>query len=251
VATTPKRLAPVPDIPALQEAGRAGHAAATWYTLWAIKVAKDAGVKIGGWSGGGESMSEREDRQDITELIQNWAFWRDTGEWDSLLAAFHPQGRMNATWYSGPAKEFVAGSRAGWERGGRSSHFIGGSRIAVRGAKAIAESRMVLMIRAVLEGEDVDVTCNGRFYDRLVKYEGAWRILERHCIYEKDRLDPVRPGARVTLDPALLGRFPEGYRHVAYVQTKRGTRVLDDMPVLRSPAREQLYRDAAAWLEAE
>jgi hypothetical protein len=194
-------------------------------------------------------MSEREDKQDIAELIQGWAFWRDTGEWDSLLNAFHPQGKMVATWFSGGAKDFVSGSKAAWDRGARSSHFVGGSRITVRGAKAIAESRMVLMIRAVLDDEEVDVTCYGRFYDRMVKHEGAWRILERRCIYEKDRLDPVRPGAVIALDEALLKRFPEGYQHVAYVQSKGGMKVLEDLVVLRSPQREQLYRDGKVWLE--
>ena len=194
-------------------------------------------------------MGEREDKQEIAELIQCWAFWRDTGEWDSLLKAFHPQGKMVATWFSGGAEEFVAGSKAAWDRGARSSHFVGGSRITVRGAKAIAESRMVLMVRAVLDGEEVDVTCYGRFYDRMVRHEDAWRILERRCIYEKDRLDPVRPGAVVVLDPALLKRFPEGYQHVAYVQSKSGMKVLEDLVVLRSPAREQMYRDGTAWLE--
>lgn len=194
-------------------------------------------------------MGEREDKQEIGELIQCWAFWRDTGEWDSLLSAFHPQGKMVATWFSGGAKEFVAGSKAAWDRGARSSHFVGGSRITVRGAKAIAESRMVLMVRSVLDGEEVDVTCYGRFYDHMVKHEGAWRILERRCIYEKDRLDPVRPGAVVVLDQALLKRFPEGYQHVAYVQSRSGMKVLEDLVVLRSPAREQMYRDGTAWLE--
>lgn len=194
-------------------------------------------------------MSEREDKQDIAELIQSWAFWRDTGEWDRLLSAFHPQGKMVATWFSGSAKEFVAGSKVAWDRGGRSSHFVGGSRITVRGAKAIAESRMVLMIRSVLDDEEVDVTCYGRFYDRMVKHEGAWCILERRCIYEKDRLDPVRSGAVKVLDQALLKRFPEGYQHAAYVQSKIGMKVLEDLVVLRSPACEQLYRDGTVWLE--
>jgi hypothetical protein len=194
-------------------------------------------------------MSEREDQQDIAELIQCWAFWRDTGEWDSLLNAFHPQGRMVATWFSGGAEDFVAGSKAAWDRGARSSHFVGGSRITVRGAKAIAESRMVLMVRAMLDDEEVDVSCYGRFYDRMVKHEGAWRILERRCIYEKDRLDPVRPGAVIVLDQALLKRFPEGYQHVAYVQSRSGMKVLEDLVVLRSPQREQMYRDGKVWLE--
>jgi hypothetical protein len=70
----------------------------------------------------------------------------------------------------------------------------------------------------------------------------------RQPIYEKDRLDPLDPSARLALDPNLLGRFPEGYRHLAYLQTKIGYKVKPDMPGLDGPAVEQLYRDGAAWL---
>ena len=44
----------------------------------------------------------------------------------------------------------------------------------------------------------------------------------RQPIYEKDRMDPVRPGARVSLDAALLEAFPAGYRHLAYLQSQLG-----------------------------
>jgi hypothetical protein len=42
----------------------------------------------------------------------------------------------------------------------------------------------------------------------------------RQPIYEKDRLDPVDPAANLVLDQTLLARFPEGYRHLAYLQSK-------------------------------
>ena len=51
----------------------------------------------------------------------------------------------------------------------------------------------------------------GRFYDFFERREGRWGLVLRQPIYEKDRLDPVDPSARVALDPALLARFPEGY----------------------------------------
>ncbi len=67
-------------------------------------------------------------------------------------------------------------------------------------------------------------------------------------IYDKDRIDPVEPGASLTLDSALLGAFPEGYRHLAYVQTKGGFQVRRDLPSLRGPAVERVYAMGAAWL---
>ena len=155
---------------------------------------------------------------------------------------------MTATWFSGTADEFIAGCKAAWAKGSRGAHFIGGSVIRVNGAKALAETRIILMVRDALDGIEVDVTCYGRFYDRFVRSGPAWTILRRGVIYEKDRIDTVRPGAPLVLDEAVLQRFPEGYRHIAYVQTRRGLNVAPDRPTPRSAELDRLYRDANEWL---
>ncbi len=188
------------------------------------------------------------DKLAIGEVVQSWALWRDTGNWDGLRRAFHPDGTMTATWFTGGVEDFIAGCQRSWAAGSRSAHFIGGTVAELNGAKALAESRIILMVRDTVDDVEVDVTCYGRFYDRFVKLDGAWRILQRGVVYEKDRLDPVRPGVTLKLDEAILKRFPEGYRHVAYVQTKRGLKVAPDRPTPRSPELERLYRDARAWL---
>jgi hypothetical protein len=46
----------------------------------------------------------------------------------------------------------------------------------------------------------------------------------------------------------LLGSFPEGYRHLAYLQTKNGFHVKEGLPGLRGPAVEKLYAEGKAWL---
>ena len=53
------------------------------------------------------------------------------------------------------------------------------------------------------------------------------------------------------LDTKLLARFPEGYRHLAYLQTKNGQTVKTDMPGLVGPELDALYRRGAAWLKGE
>ena len=63
----------------------------------------------------------------------------------------------------------------------------------------------------------------------------------RRLIYEKDRLDPVDPSAKSVLDQNPLNRFPEGYRHLAYLQTKIGYKVKPDMPGLEGPELDSLY----------
>ena len=59
-----------------------------------------------------------------------------------------------------------------------------------------------------MEGVLCDVVCTGRFYDFLVKLEGEWKLLHRQPIYEKDRIDPVDPAARLALDAERWRRCP-------------------------------------------
>ncbi|MFI5015163.1 MAG: nuclear transport factor 2 family protein, partial [Hyphomicrobiales bacterium] len=46
-------------------------------------------------------------------------------------------------------------------------------------------------------------------------------------------------------------RFPEGYRHLAYLQTQIGYEVKPDMPGLKGPEVEALYARGEAWLRGE
>ena len=188
------------------------------------------------------------ERQAIRELVENWALWRDAGDWDRFRTVWHDDGRMMATWFQGGADDFIRVTKEGWDRGVSILHFLGGSSIDVRGTRAIAQTKMTISQRGAVDGVACDVVCTGRFYDFLDKRAGRWGVVLRQPIYEKDRLDPVDPSASLALDRALLDRFPEGYRHLAYVQTKLGFKVKADMPGLKGPAVEALYARGAAWL---
>jgi hypothetical protein len=193
--------------------------------------------------------SARDERQAIRELIENWAVWRDAGEWDRFRTVWHEDGRMMATWFQGPAEEFIEVSKAGFERGVRILHFLGGSSIDVAGVRAIAQTKMTISQRAPVHDVVCDVVCTGRFYDFLEQRAGRWGLVLRQPIYEQDRLDPVDPSATLALDPVLLERFPIGYRHLAYLQTQIGYAVKPDMPGLTGAEVEALYARGAAWLD--
>ena len=187
-------------------------------------------------------------RQAIRELIENWAVWRDAGEWDRFRTLWHPDGRMMATWFQGPAEDFIRVSREGFERGVRILHFLGGMSVDLAGDRAVAQTKMTITQRAAVHDVVCNVVCTGRFYDFLERREGRWGLVLRQPIYEMDRLDPLDPAARLSLDPDLLARFPEGYRHLAYLQTQVGYAVKPDMPGLTGPEVEALYRRGARWL---
>ena len=196
-------------------------------------------------------MTYGDDREQIRRLIEDWVIWRDTGEWDRFLTVWHPEGRMMATWFQGTAAEFVDVSRAGFERGVRILHVLGGTSVDVEGDRAIAQTRMAIHQRADVEGVACDVVCTGRFYDFFERRDSRWGLVLRQPIYEKDRLDPVDPAAHIDLDHELLRRVPEGYRHLAYLQTRIGYAVKPDMPGAAGPELDNLYRRGAAWLAGD
>lgn len=187
----------------------------------------------------------------IRDLVENWALWRDARLWERFRSVWHAAGRMMATWFQGSFEDFIKVNDEGWARGVRILHFLGGSTIDVAGHRAIAQTKMTISQRAPVEGVICDVVCTGRFYDFFEKRDGRWGLVLRQPIYEKDRLDPVDPAAKLVLDQALLARFPEGYRHLAYLQTKIGYQVKPDMPGIEGPELERLYARGARWLKGE
>ena len=194
-------------------------------------------------------QGQMQERLAIREVVENWVVWRDAGHWERFRGVWHADGRMMATWFQGTAEEFIVVSRAGFEKGVNILHFLGGNSVDIAGNRAISQTKMTISQRAKVHDVTVDVVCTGRFYDFFEKRDGRWAIVLRQPIYEKDRMDPVDPAARLSLDATLLSRFPEGYRHLAYLQTVIGFKVKPDMPGLKGPEVEALYARGRAWLE--
>jgi hypothetical protein len=195
------------------------------------------------------SVGAADDWRTIRDLIENWAVWRDALMWARFRTVWHDDGRMMATWFQGTADEFIKVSQDGYERGVRILHFLGGSSIDIAAARAIAQTKMTISQRATIDGVVCDVVCTGRFYDFFEKRNDHWGMVLRQPIYEKDRLDPIDPAARLQLDRNLLEQFPEGYRHLAYLQTRIGYKVKTDMPGLDGPEVAALYRRGEDWLK--
>jgi hypothetical protein len=191
-----------------------------------------------------------DDRALTRDLVENWAVWRDAGDWERFATVWHDDGFMMATWFQGPARDFIRVSREGFEQGVSILHFLGGTSIDIAGDRAIAQTKMTISQRAEVHGVLCDVVCTGRFHDFLER-RGGWGIVLRQPIYEKDRLDAVDPAARLELDAERLAGFPVGYRHLAYVQSQAGYQVKRDMPGLVGPAVQRLYRRGAQWLAGE
>jgi len=187
------------------------------------------------------------DRLEIIEVVQNWALWRDAGDWERFRTVWHDDGWMTATWFQGPAAKFIEVSKAGFDKGVSILHFLGGSSVDVKGSRAIAQTKMTISQRGTCDGVEVDVVCTGRFYDFFEKRKN-WAIVRRQPIYEKDRMDPLDPAAKLNLEKELLQSLPDGYRHLGYLQSRLGFTVKRDLPQLKGPEVEKLYRQGQSWL---
>ena len=191
------------------------------------------------------------ERLEIAELVQSWALYRDAGDWDKLKETVHADGIMTATWFQGSFEAFISAMQDAWRKGSSSQHFQGGTVVEVLGTKAIAQTRMAILVRGKLEDVTVDVNCLGIFYDRVEKRDGQWRIAKRNVIYDKDTLTPVHAGDVIQLSSERLMRFPEGYRHLAYLQSFNGGNVNPELPTARSEASIKLKLETQQWLRSK
>jgi hypothetical protein len=188
------------------------------------------------------------ERDAIRNAIAEWALARDTGQWERLRSLYAPGASMQTTWFKGSAGEFIERSAKGFGRSAIAQHLVGASVIDLCGARAIAETRIVLLLRAALGQTQVDVTCYGRFVDFFESRRSKWRIWKRVPVYEKDRIDPVNPADQLDIDREALSQFAEGYRHLAYVQSRAGANVTKDLIEPGSVEENDLYREGAEWL---
>jgi hypothetical protein len=189
------------------------------------------------------------DRAAIRQIVDDWVIYRDAGDWERFRSVWHEDGCMITTWTQGSVDDFIEMRRKARSSDRTSSlHLLGGHSAQIVGSRALAQTKMQILHRARVEGVLCDVMCTGRFFDFLEKRSDRWGFVYRQPIYEKDRLDPVELGAMPMLDVALLASFPEGYRHLAYSQSRLGLPVRKNLPGLNGAAVEALYARGRAWL---
>ena len=186
----------------------------------------------------------------IQALIQDWGFARDQGRWDDLAAIFHPGGEIAVSWFRGPYPDFVAHCQRNWGRGSEAKHLLWPARVAVNGGRATAETNVAILVRQTIDGVAVDLTSHGRFLDRLERISGAWRIVERATLYEKDRLDPVEPSAQfdAMMAKSDAAKYPAPYRYMAYRVHAAGRSLAEPVHYDGRPETEALKVRYAAWL---
>lgn len=191
-----------------------------------------------------------QDKQQVQEAVGAFA-WRDQSRWEDLRSTFAADGVISVSWYSGHIDGFISASQAMASKGrAATKHLIGTPRVSTHASRALAETDVVIMIRAQAGPIDVDITSHARFFDRLIVEGGQWKILSRKAIYEKDRIDPVRPSLLFWLAGFFISYkgFPPALRHLAMGLQRAGYPLVNDVIAAGSDSEAKLKGDALAWL---
>ena len=189
------------------------------------------------------------DGEAISELINAWVYHRDRGNWDQLRNTFWPEGTISFSWFDGPFEKYVDSSKELAEKGGQAKHMVDQPFVKINGNRAVSEANVTLLLRVVGPLE-IDLTTYARFYDLLEKREGQWRILKRTAIYEKDRIDSLRPSLLLWIASFFtnLKKYPKACRFTAFILEKAGYEMADNIVEDQSDELQRLYKEGDAWL---
>ena len=144
-----------------------------------------------------------EDRQAIADLMIGW-MRRDLARWEALRELFHAGGTIEVTWFEGMFSDFVDASMRMGASDLRTKHVIAAPVITFHGDRAIAETNAIVVAENVSVG--VGAMTHNRFYDRIEKRDGTWKIIYRQAIYDMGSI--TFPAGPVAVDGELIRRFP-------------------------------------------
>src|SRR5262245_47449980 len=195
-----------------------------------------------------------EDEYQIASLLIRWGHARDSDDWETLAGCFHDDATIHISWISGPAKDFIARSRAmaaARKPGDHIKHVISGPWIRVKRDRGFSRCHANLYIRSTIDGHEFDLQSWFRFFDLLERRDNVWAIVKRTAVYEKDRLDPVDPrGVPKDFFAGMdLSVFPASTKFLCYWLQCIGFSPVTDIISVYSDEEYALREEGARWLE--
>ncbi len=147
---------------------------------------------------------------------------RDRGRWDSMLECFHPDSRVNLSWFKGTGADFVAASREMARRGVLAKHRLGPPLVRLAKDRAVATFAGVIDIPATVNGVEALLSSHARFIYRAERRAQTWKILGFDAVYMRDELVASIPGQSVRIPVEEVARFRPAYRMLSYVLNAQG-----------------------------
>jgi SnoaL-like domain len=195
-----------------------------------------------------------EDEHQIASLVIRWGHARDSDDWETLAGCFHEDATIHISWISGPAKDFIARSRAmaaARKPGEHTKHVISGPWIRINRDRAFSRCHVNLYIRSTVDGHEFDLQSWFRFFDLLERRDDVWRIVKRTAVYEKDRLEPVDPRGvpKDFFADMNLSAFPAAAKFLCYRQLRSGRSPSTNIISAYSDEERALREESGRWLE--
>ena len=200
-------------------------------------------------------LQESIDRSEIANLISKSIISRDSGLWDELAACYHSEAEFTSSWWKGKPSDFfkVASEKleASRRQGGEQKHVTSNHWIEINGDRATAESDLILFMRSLINGVELDIATWSRRFQLFAREKGEWKIFRRWVIYERDRMDPVDPtvAPQSYYDAEALAKYPKQLRFHLWRNEMLGSPPEKNI-VLRGSAQEDAAREEARkWMQ--
>ena len=187
----------------------------------------------------------------IAELIQRERAARDGGLWQVMAECWHPQSRIDTSWFRGSGAEFVAATEKNANTGKTLSfHDIGPSVVTVKGDRAISDTGCAIYGMLTLNQADVAILSHTRLLSRALKVGDKWLLAGAAVVYVRDMLIPRNPTQVPEIDNALLTSFRNSYRYLSYVLAQSGHAARTDLAGIDLPETVAALRARESrWLE--
>lgn len=142
------------------------------------------------------------DRDAVRNVVLTVCRAMDRADHALFLSCYHDDAWDDHGYYKGPVVDFRPGSIFRAPHVKSLMHNITTHLIEVEGDLAWSEAYYIAIQRAKQDGETKDTVFGGRYYDRLERRAGAWKIAHRLTIFDWTRVDTIHE----TLDiPGAVG----------------------------------------------
>lgn len=169
------------------------------------------------------------DREDIFDLVRRERFARDQRLFDVMADCFNPGGRVRTSWYDGSTEDYVEATRARMGSADVSKHWVFPGFLRLAGERATIESPAMIFNRLRLGDVEVDFNVFCRFFSRVERREGIWRLSSFEVIWERDIMRSVDPSMPLPVDRQKLAAYRPSYRFLAWAHKARGLTVNPDL----------------------
>lgn len=187
----------------------------------------------------------------IDDVVHRERMARDAGFWDNMIACYHPDSEVEISWFKGTGSEFAVASRKIAEAGTQSFHQMSPSVVTVRGNRALVDCGCEIHILTRLDDLEMIISSHARLLTRVERRDESWLLSGFRSLYLFDVLMPVRPSKMPELDEDELYAFRPSYRNLAYVMSRLGHALPNNLPGIDDPASVQaLQTKEEAWLKA-